>query len=81
MIYRRPIIYSCVTLAAVGPVLTELRAANNCDVRMELCEPSEAAYLPDEQAPDHAPLIIVAPVAGYTSSAPHSAMMAYPMKT
>ncbi|CAL77683.1 hypothetical protein BRADO3924 [Bradyrhizobium sp. ORS 278] len=29
--------------------------ARDCDTRIELCPVSDAAYLPDEPAPEHAP--------------------------
>lgn len=74
-----PLIFTGVALAAGGPMLLHGHPTRDCNPRVALCALSEAAYLPDEPAPEHAPQLIFAPpVAGSTVSMPSSAILGYP---
>jgi hypothetical protein len=75
MIYIKPGVFACIGVAAVSPLLLHGHPVRDCNPRIELCGLSEASYLPDEPAPEHAPALIFAPpVAGYTSTATGSAL-------
>jgi hypothetical protein len=65
----KPFVVVGIGLAATAPLLHG-HTAPDCKPTIELCAPSEAMYLPDEQATERAPPMIFAPpVAGYTSTA------------
>jgi len=75
----KPIIYAGVAIAAASPFLLHGHPTVDCNPRVALCALSDAAYLPDEPAPEHAPQLIFAPpVAGSTVSLPSSAILSYP---
>jgi len=83
MLYRPKVVAGAgIAIAAAAPMLLHGHPTRDCNPRIELCAFSDAAYLPDEPAPKRAPpLIFAPPVAGYTTSAPHSAIVLYPIKT
>lgn len=52
---NKPLVFTCVAIAAAGPVLLHGHPTRDCNPHVELCGLSEVAYLPDEPAPEHAP--------------------------
>jgi hypothetical protein len=76
----KPIVYTSVAIAAASPFLLHGHPTVDCNPRVALCALSDAAYLPDEPAPEHAPpLIFAPPVAGSTVSMPSSAILVSPV--
>jgi len=76
----KPLVYTCVVIAGAGPFLLHEHWTRDCNPRVALCALSDAAYLPDERAPEHAPpLIFAPPVAGSTVSMPSSAILVSPV--
>jgi hypothetical protein len=62
-------------LAAATPWILHGHASPDCNPTKELCAVSDALYLPEDPAPEHAPPMIFAPpVAGYTATATGSAL-------
>jgi hypothetical protein len=79
MIYKT-ITFTCVALVG-GSILLETHPHRDCNRRIGLCALSDAAYLPDEPAPEHAPpMIFTPPTASYTSSAASGPEMMYQFK-
>jgi hypothetical protein len=70
MIYRMPTTFACIAVTAAAPILLHGDPTRDCNPRVDLCRVSDAAYLPDEPAPEqHAPARIFArPVATATVS-------------
>lgn len=67
MIRRKPIVLGCIGIAAAGPFF-DLSPSLSCNPRIDLCGASKPAYLPDEQAPEHAPALIFEPQAAASLS-------------
>ena len=69
MKFGKPATFAGIAIAAAGSTSLHGHPERDCNTRIELCAPSDAAYLPDEPAPEHAPsLIISPPVAASTGS-------------
>jgi len=74
-----PLIFTGVALAAGGPLLLHGHPARDCNPRVALCALSDASYMPDEPAPEHAPQLIFEPPA--TASVSSVSIGAYPFTT
>jgi hypothetical protein len=75
-------VFVSVAITVASPFLLHGHPTRDCNPRIEICAPSNAVYLPDEPAPEHAPPMIFAPpTASYTSSAPSGPEMMYQFKT
>jgi hypothetical protein len=78
----KPLIYTGVAIAAASPFLLHEHWTRDCNPQVALCGLSDAAYLPDEPAPEHAPQLIFAPPAtASVSSVSVSTGMMYPFTT
>jgi hypothetical protein len=76
MIFVRPIVLAGIGLAAATPWILHGHASPDCNPTKELCAVSDALYLPEDPAPEHAPPMIFAPpVAGYTATATGTALL------
>jgi hypothetical protein len=75
MSYRMPIVLTGVAVAAAAPMLLHGHPTRDCVPRIELCAWANAAYLPDEPAPEHAPALIHAPTVAVSTASASSAVV------
>jgi hypothetical protein len=81
MSFGKPTVFVGVAVAAAAPMLLHGHPTRDCSPRMELCAPSDAVHLPDENAPEHAPQLIVAPPVATTSASAASTTAMTPFWT
>lgn len=68
--YRYPALLTGIAVSAASPFPLH-PDSRDCNRRMELCSVSDAAYLPDEPAPEHGPrLTTTPPVVSSSDSGP-----------